>query len=114
MRPLANDAGWGRGVHYLLFYDVVEDYAERRGPFRAAHLSYAQAAVDRGELLAGGALAHPADGAVLLFRGDSGEVAEQFAASDPYVLRGLVTRWRVREWTTVVGPLAAQPIGPLS
>jgi uncharacterized protein YciI len=34
-------------------------------------------------------------------------VAEQFAAADPYVLNGLVTRWRVREWTTVVGPGAA-------
>jgi uncharacterized protein YciI len=38
-----------------------------------------------------------------LFRGDSAAAAEQFAAADPYVQNGLVTRWRVREWTTVVG-----------
>jgi uncharacterized protein YciI len=55
----------------------------------------------------GGALADPVDGAVLLFQGPSAAVAEQFAAADPYVLNGLVTRWRVREWTTVVGPGAA-------
>ena len=43
------------------------------------------------------------DTAVLLFRGDSPAAAERFAAADPYVANGLVARWRVREWTTVVG-----------
>jgi uncharacterized protein YciI len=90
-------------VYLLLFYDVVADYAERRLAFRAEHLAYAQAACDRGELVLGGALADPVDGAVLLFRGESPGVAEQFAAADPYVIHGLVTRWRVRKWTTVVG-----------
>jgi hypothetical protein len=47
------------------------------------------------------------DGAVLLFRGDSPAVAEAFAAADPYVTHGLVTRWWVRTWTTVVGDGAA-------
>jgi uncharacterized protein len=93
-------------VHYLLFYDVVDDYAERRKPLRAAHLAHAQAAIARGELVLGGALANPVDGAVLVFRGDSSDVAERFAEADPYVLNGLVTRWRVREWATVVGALA--------
>jgi serine/threonine protein kinase len=55
-------------MHYLLFYDVVPDYADRRAPFRAAHLAHARAALGRGELLLGGALAAPIDGAVLLFR----------------------------------------------
>ena len=94
-------------MHYLLFYDVVPDYAERRGQFREAHLSYAREAVARGELVLGGALADPIDGAVLLFRGASPKVAEAFAAADPYVRNGLVTRWRVRAWSTVVGPDAA-------
>jgi uncharacterized protein YciI len=43
---------------------------------------------------------------VLLFKGDSPAVAEEFARIDPYVTSGVVTSWRVREWTTVVGPLA--------
>ena len=91
-------------MHYLLIYDVVEDYVARRAQFRAAHLALGQQAIERGELLLGGALAEPVDGAVLLFCGESPAGAEAFAAKDPYVLNGLVTRWRVRPWTTVVGP----------
>lgn len=97
-------------MHYLLFYDVVEDYVKRRVPLRAAHLEYAQSFVDRGELILAGALADPADAAILLFQADSPALVEQFAQSDPYVRGGLVLRWWVREWTTVVGPLAAAPL----
>ncbi len=97
-------------MHYLLFYDVVEDYATRRMPFRAAHLEHGQRALARGELVLGGAFANPVDGAVLLFQGDGPAVAEKFAKDDPYVLNGLVTKWRVREWTTVIGAGAAAPI----
>jgi len=97
-------------MHYLLIYDLVEDYIDRRAPLRAQHLALARAAEARGELILGGALANPADGAVLLFRGDSPTAAEVFAAADPYVTNGLVRRWRVREWTTVIGRDAAVPL----
>ncbi|MBP3960834.1 YciI family protein [Gemmata sp. G18] len=100
-------------MHYLLFYDVVPDYAERRIPLRALHLAHAWAAVERGELVLGGALADPPDGAVLLFKCDSPAPVEAFATSDPYVTNGLVTRWRVRVWTTVVGETAHNPIRKL-
>jgi hypothetical protein len=99
-------------MHYLLFYDVVDGYVERRQPFRAAHLAHAQAAIARGELVLGGALTNPVDGAVLLFRGESPAVAERFAQADPYVLNGLIARWRVREWTTVVGRDAEVKVTP--
>ncbi|MBI2187672.1 MAG: YciI family protein [Acidobacteria bacterium] len=97
-------------MHYLLFYEVVDDYVNRRARFRAAHLALARGAVARGDLVLGGAFANPPDGAVLLFRGTSPAVAEAFAREDPYVKNGLVTRWYVREWTTVVGELAEPPI----
>lgn len=97
-------------MHYLLFYDVAPDYLDRRAEFRAAHLVLATEACARGELVLAGALADPVDGAVLLFKGDSPEVAERFASADPYVKNGLVTRWRVRPWTTVVGETAASPV----
>ncbi len=100
-------------MHYLLFYDVVPDYAERRVPFRAAHLAYAWAAVDRGELVLGGALADPVDGAVLLFDCDSPAPIEAFVAGDPYVINGLITNWRIRPWTTVAGEGASNPIRKL-
>jgi uncharacterized protein len=90
-------------MHYLLFYDVTPDYLERRKALRSEHLSLARDAHARGELILGGALAEPVDGAVLLFRGTSPEVAASFARADPYVREGLVSSWRVREWTTVVG-----------
>ena len=97
-------------MHFLLFYDVVDDYVERRGPFRAEHLALIRKAADQGELLMAGALADPADGAVLVFRGPSPQSAESFAAADPYVRNGLVKRWHVRKWNTVVGDGARMPV----
>lgn len=97
-------------MHYLLFYDVVSDYVKRREEYRAEHLRLAWAAYDRGELILGGALADPVDGAVLFFQGDSPDVVERFVEADPYVRHGLVTRWRVRPWSTVVGKGAASPV----
>lgn len=99
-------------MHYLLFYDTAPDYLERRGRYRAEHLSLAWVAHARGELVLGGALADPVDGAVLLFKGDSPDVAIHFAENDPYVRNGLVRSWRVRTWTTVAGDGAATPVRP--
>ena len=96
-------------MHYLLIYELVPDYLERRGAFRNEHLKLAWAA--EGIVLAG-ALSEPADRALLLFEGDSPEAAKRFAAADPYVTNGLVTRWEVRPWTTVVGPMATNPVRP--
>ena len=98
--------------HYLLQYDLAPDYLERRPQFRNEHLALAWQAHERGELVLAGALAEPIDGAVFLFRGESPAVAEVFARADPYVRNGLVTSWRVRPWTTVVGAGAATPVRP--
>jgi uncharacterized protein len=89
--------------YYALFYHVVDGFVERRVPFREAHLSYAQHAASRGELALGGALAEPADTALIVFRGDSPDAARAFAEKDPYVRNGLVQRWEVRPWNVVVG-----------
>jgi uncharacterized protein YciI len=93
-------------------YDVVADYVTRRGPLRSEHVRLARAAVERGELVLGGALGAPPDGVALLFRGDSPAAAEAFAAADPYVTHGIVRKWRVREWATVVGRDAEVPLPP--
>ena len=97
-------------MHFILFYDYAPDYLERRGEFRDQHISLAKAAIDRGEFFLGGAFANPADGSAIVFKGESPAVAENFAKEDPYVLNGLVTSWRVREWTTVAGRDAETPI----
>lgn len=96
--------------HFLLFYDVADDFMERRPDFRREHLEVAWQAHERGELVLAGALLDPPDGALLLFRGEAPAVAEQFAHQDPYVVHGLVRSWRVREWTTVVGTEPANPV----
>jgi uncharacterized protein YciI len=96
-------------AHFLLIYELADDYLERRGDHRAEHLRLAWAAAGRGELILGGALAGPADQAVLLFEGETGAGAEAFARADPYVTHGLVRAWRLRPWTTVVGRQAAAP-----
>lgn len=99
-------------MHYLLIYDVTDDYLQRRAQFRTEHLKMAWQACDRGELLLGGALGYPVEAAVLLFSGDGPETAERFARADPYVREGLVKRWRVQQWHTVVGEGAAAPVRP--
>lgn len=90
-------------MHYLLFYDFVENMPEHRAPYRDAHLALARAAHERGELIIAGAFAEPPHGAVLVFRGDDSAAVEAFVANDPYVANGLVTSWRIRPWQVGVG-----------
>src|ERR1700683_582671 len=98
-------------MHYLLCYEVADDYVERRTPFRAVHLNKVREAFERGEIVLAGALADPAadpsNGAVLIFRDPA--AAERFATTDPYVLNGAVRSWRIRPWNTVVGDGAITP-----
>jgi hypothetical protein len=90
-------------MYYLLIYRTVENYVEKRVPYRAEHLGYSEAAHARGELFMGGALADPADSAILIFKAESPAVVETFARSDPYVKAGLIREWSVRPWTVVIG-----------
>jgi uncharacterized protein len=90
-------------MYYLLLYDVVDGFVERRTPHRDAHLQLAREANQRGELVLAGALAEPVDGAVLVFRTEHELEVERFALNDPYVKQGLVKTWRVRKWNVVVG-----------
>jgi uncharacterized protein YciI len=89
--------------YYLLFYDVVDDYVNRRSPYRDEHLRLIREAHARGELIMAGALADPADRAVLVFRATDPTTVETFVRKDPYVLNGLVNHWEVRRWMVVIG-----------
>jgi len=89
-------------MHYVLFYDVVDNYVERRALLRNQHLALARQSHERGEMLIAGAFSDPVDGAMLVF--STQESADAFAANDPYVLNGLVTKWWVRKWVTVIRP----------
>lgn len=50
-------------MYYLLFYTTIDNYIEKRTPYRESHLKLAQQAKENGELIMAGALANPADGA---------------------------------------------------
>jgi uncharacterized protein YciI len=93
--------------YYLLLYDGGDDYATRRMPHREAHLALVRAAHARGEILYGGGVGDPPRGALIVFRGESPALAEQFARQDPYVVNGVVTSWRVLPWNVVVGGAAS-------
>jgi uncharacterized protein YciI len=88
--------------YFVLTYDVVENFVERRMPFRPDHLAQVQDAHARGELIMAGALADPVS-AMLIFRTEDKAAVEAFAQQDPYVLQGLVKEWSVRPWNVVVG-----------
>lgn len=85
-----------------LFYDLVDDYLERRTALREEHLALAREARERGDLLLAGAMSDPYDQALLVWSTDDASIVEAFAEADPYVVNGLVKSWRVRTWNVVV------------
>ncbi len=89
--------------YFALMYEVVDGFADKRMPFRVAHLAMINEAHGRGEVVMAGALGTPPDGALIVFKADSAGVVEKFAHADPYVTGGLVKRWRVVPWNVVVG-----------
>jgi uncharacterized protein len=89
--------------YYALEYTVVDDFVNRRTPYRPAHLQLIRDAHARGQMPLAGALGDPPDGALLILRGETAQIAEDFARNDPYVTNGLITSWRVRRWNVVVG-----------
>lgn len=87
--------------HFLLLYDYVEDMADRRGPYRDAHLGRIRASQDEGRIVMAGALGDPVHGAAIVFKGATREEIEQFAQDDPYVEAELVTKWYIERWRLV-------------
>jgi uncharacterized protein len=102
--------------YYAVFYEVVDDFVARRGAFRKQHLRGVSESYARGELILGGALAEPADRALLVFHVKDKSVAESFVLNDPYVVNGLVKNWEIRAWNVVTGneatPEPAVPAHP--
>jgi uncharacterized protein YciI len=90
-------------AYLVLEYQLVHDYMERRAALREEHLALAKEACSSGELLLAGALADPADRALLVWTTDNASTVEDFVRADPYVKHGLVTDWSIRPWTVVIG-----------
>lgn len=89
--------------YYILFYETVENYVEKRSPYRTVHLANAKAAVDRGEIVMGGAFDEPADSVAIIFKVNDTSIITKFVEEDPYVQKGLISKWWIRPWNVVVG-----------
>ncbi len=90
-------------MYFLLMYETADDYMERRGQFRTEHLNLISEYHESGHLLMAGAMAEPADAAVLIFKTNSDTVIKEFVKKDPYIINGVVKSWEIRPWTVVVG-----------
>jgi uncharacterized protein YciI len=88
-------------VHYILFYTYVPDIAERRGPYRDAHLGRIAAERGAGHIVLAGALGDPPHSAAIVFKDVEPGHIERFAADDPYVEAGLVRESRIEPWNLV-------------
>jgi uncharacterized protein YciI len=86
---------------HLLVYTYVEDMADRRGPYREAHLAAIRAERDAGHITLAGALGTPPTGGAIVWQGVTREDIEAFTAADPYVVNGLVTAQRIERWNLV-------------
>ncbi|CAN7243672.1 YciI-like protein [Arthrobacter sp. LjRoot78] len=98
-------------MHAVLEYLYDDNYLQTREKYRSVHLKAAWEAVERGELLLGGAVGDGPFTGLLIFTGENPlEAAKAFAAADPYVTGGVVSSWTARPWTTVAGHEAATPV----
>jgi uncharacterized protein YciI len=93
-----------RSKTYVLSYKYVEDMEVRRVPVREKHLAHANAHAPLG-LLVGGALLHPIDAGILLWKTDNEELVRNFVIQDPYYKAGLISDYSIREFMAVVGQL---------
>jgi len=90
------------------FYDELSSAGMARArEVYPRHSAYAAEFGKSGDLLLIGTFADPVgDGSMGIFR--SRDAAERFVANDPFIVEGVVARWRILDWngeppTTIPG-----------
>ena len=90
-------------MQYVLFYESAENVASNAPPHFPAHWARCQEFHARGLLLMVGTFADPqSQGSMAIFTTREG--AEEFATGDPFVLNGVVRRWKLLEWNEALTP----------
>ena len=84
----------------MLHYEYVADMAEKRTPYRDAHLALINEFHADGRIAIGGAVGNPPHAGLIAFA--SAEAAEAFRDADPYGEAGLVVKSSIEPWTVVV------------
>lgn len=92
--------------YFATTYTYIADSSEARDATRPAHREYLADVTERGGLLLSGPHIGGEPAALLVFEAATEEDARALAASDPFVLEGLVAEITVREWEPVSGRLA--------
>jgi len=83
-------------IRYVVFYESGDlSLAQEHFP---AHRARYTEFMDRGVLLSLGPFTDRS-GSIAVFT--TREAAEEFASGDPFVVNGVVSDWRVREWREV-------------
>ena len=78
------------------FYEMAPGALSKVTTHYAAHRARLDEFHTRGVLLAAGPLGNPPEGAMAVFT--SNDAAEEFIKGDPFVINGLVSKWRLVEW----------------
>ena len=87
-------------MKYVLFYESAPGVRENAPRHAAAHMARWADFRAGGTLLMIGPFAIPEEGALAIFT--TREAAQEFAAGDPFVLEGVVSKWYVREWNEAI------------
>ncbi|HEV2885653.1 MAG TPA: YciI family protein [Jatrophihabitans sp.] len=96
-------------MKYVLTYESVPDFGPLADEHFPAHLEYLKGFHQRGVLLLMGPLQEPFNGDALgVF--STQEAAEEFVASDPFVVNGVVQTYKIRAWQEALMP-ESEPAG---
>ena len=89
-------------MKYVVFYESTENVAAKAPLHMEVHSALIEEFAGRGELLLVGTFTDPQkDGAMCVFRTREG--AEAFVARDPFVRKGVVKAWTLKEWKEILG-----------
>lgn len=84
----------------LMFYETAPDALAEARQYFPAHRARLEEFHRRGVLLMAGPYGNPPVGALGVFT--TREAAEEFVRDDPFVLHGVVARYRFHEWNEVL------------
>jgi uncharacterized protein YciI len=84
----------------VMVYEVTQEGMAKAKIHYVAHRTRLNEFHARGMLLMAGPYANPAEGAMGIFT--SREAAEEFIEGDPFVINGVVSKWRLCDWNEVL------------
>lgn len=88
-------------VRYVVLYESGPDVLELAPVHMAAHVAHYEGFAARGLLTAIGTFEHPeVNGSMCVLT--TREAAEEFAATDPFVVHGVVRDYQVHAWSDVL------------